>query len=229
MEKVIASYHRVSPTKKDQISAEGVRLSHAEIQENMHKTLVTSVESCDRAALSNGEKIKQTYIDEYKSGKSQDNMVQFKEMINDAKNGKLSKLYIRRADRFGRNLNESFSSIVELDNLGIVVISVEDGVDTSTPIGKGILAFMIGVAENQRKTWEESRTAGIERAKAKGVKFGQPEKKINIGMLRSERLKPVSERSTWKQLEEDFNCSRTTLIKKLKENGYWDEEKRCVK
>ena len=227
-EKQIVAYHRVSPTKHDRISTEGLKLSQKEVQENLHRTLISSIDMCEKSAIANGDEIEHNYIDEYRSGKDQSNMTNFKQMIKDAEDGKISKLYIRRVNRFGRNLNQSMQSMIDLDALGINIIAVENGIDTSKPFGRSLMALFIEFAEQERESWEEARIEGIEKAIAAGVKFGCPKKEINVKELRRSRIAPIGERSTWKQLENLHNASRSTLIKNLKDFGYWDYERRCV-
>jgi len=134
--KMAVSYHRVSPTKVDRVSAEGLKLSHAEVQDNLHRSLVSSIEMCDAAAKRDGCVIEKVYTDEYVSGKNQDNMIAFKQMMQDAREGKISKIYIRKVSRFGRNLRQSLESLVELDKIGINIVAVENGIDSSKAFGK---------------------------------------------------------------------------------------------
>lgn len=247
VKKKIVAYHRVSPTKHDRIRVEDdKRPINDIIKENMQKSIASSIELCRRKAEStpildengntildeNGEplceKIEYDYIDEYKSGSDQKNMVQFQQLMADAKAGKISKIYIRRVNRFGRNTKQSMQSMIELDELGIPVVFVENGIDTSKPFMKPIMMMFVELASQEREALEIARIEGIEKAKVSGVVFGQPRKEINVNMLRTERLKPPSARTSWKKLEQDFKCSRSTLISRLKEAGYWDSERRCV-
>lgn len=227
-EKIIVAYHRVSPTKHDRISTDGLKLSQKDIKENLHKSMVSSMDLAERHAKLNGEEIHHHYCDEYVSGKDQKNQIEFQKMMQDCRKGLIKKIYIRRVNRFGRNRNHAMDSMVELDKLGVSIVFIENGIDTSKPFMQAIMLMFVELAEQEREFWEIARIEGIEKARLKGVKFGQPEKKVNIKMLRTERLKPPAERSTWKQLEEDFGCSRTTLIRKLKQAGYWDNERRCA-
>lgn len=229
MQKKVVSYHRVSPTTHDRVVIEGDnRPINDIIRENMHKTLVSSIELCRKAASVNNEEIEYEYIDEYKSGKNQENMTAFLEMIEDARAGKISKIYIRRVNRFGRNTRQSISTMVELDELGIPVIFVENGIDTSKPFMKPVMMLFIELAEQERESWEEDRLIGIEKAKANGVKFGQPVKELDVKAIRHLRLMPVSDRPSWESLSNTFGASPTTMIKRLKEAGYWDYDKRTV-
>ncbi len=223
------SYHRVSPTKHDRVSTEGQKLSHVEIRENIHKSMLTSIKCCDEAADKNGEKIDKIYTDEYISGKNQEQMVAFRQMMQDAKDGKIKKIYIRRVNRFGRNTKQSLESIIALDALDVTVIFVENGIDSSKPFMIPIIAMFVELAEQERDNWEEARTAGIAKAQADGVVFGQPKKDINVESIRQLRTAPLSKRVSWAALEKQFGVSRSTMISRLKEEGCWDFEKRCAK
>lgn len=228
-EKNVVAYHRVSPTKRDRISTDGItKRPHAEIQKILQKSMVSSIELAEKEAERNGEQIEYHYSDEYISGKNTNNMVQFQQMMEDAKAGKISKIYIRRVNRFGRNLKGSLEAMVQLHRIDIPVIFIENHIDTSQPFMIPVMMMFVELAEQERESWEEARIAGVERALARGQKFGRKPVDINVKELRRSRTAPPAERTSWKELEELHSASRTTLIKKLKAAGYWDFERRCV-
>lgn len=234
--KMIVSYHRVSPTKHDKVEVEKLTEDKNEIKrlmtERIHKTIASSKELCRNAAARDDLRIDKEYVDEYISGKNQEHMLAFQEMMKDARDGKIERIYIRRVNRFGRNLIQSMQAMVDLDKMGITIIAVENGIDTSKPFGKSLMMLFVEFAEQERESWEMARIAGIEKAKALGTKWGKPKivfSDSDIRSIRRDRLAPVEERRTWDDLAAKYNCSVTTIIRNLKDLGYWDYERRTCK
>ncbi len=234
-----AIYLRVSPTTK--IKTEG----------ELHDSLMESLSVCKRDLEHEGNFPVAIYIDEYISGKFSNAMPGFQRMLNDARNGTNTSLdkdmihignpprtpwkrmYARRVNRFGRNRADMISAEIELSKLGITLKFSENGVDTGKTFGKSMMAFLSEIAEMDRLDIIENTKRGRDLAKIKGTKsgkpFGHPKKELNINLIRSARLAPVKERSSWMQLEKDLGASRTIMIQKLKDAGFWDEVKGCVK
>lgn len=83
-------------------------------------------------------------------------------------------LVIWRLDRLGRSMIDVVTTVDELVERGVVVRSVTDGLDPSTPQGRLMLGFMASFAEYERGLIRERVQAGVDAAKARGVKFGRP-------------------------------------------------------
>jgi DNA invertase Pin-like site-specific DNA recombinase len=219
-------YARVSPT------------THIKTEDDIHQSIQESLLMCRRAAEAEGNPIITEYIDQYKTGKSIEFMGNFKKMMDDARAGKFKRIYCRRVNRFGRNRADMITAEIELSKLGISIKFVESGIDTAAPMGKSIMAIMSELAEMDRNEIVENTSRGREKALYEyrnniprpGKKpWGHPKKDVNVKSIRQLRLMPVKERPTWKQLSKDYNMSVSLLIQRLKDAGYWDEQKRCVK
>jgi len=210
-------YARVSPTK------------HIKTVNDMHQSLEESIKMCRADAEYEGNQIIKEYIDQYVSGKSSKNMPSFQSMMTDAREHRFDRVYCRRVNRFGRNRADMIQAEIELTNLGISIKFVENGIDTSKPFGKSIMAILSDLAEQEREEILANTKRGREEYKLKGGKFGQPKKDIDVNTIRQLRLMPVDKRPSWKALSKTFNASPSTLIARLKESGYWDYDKRSVK
>lgn len=219
--KKCAIYARVSPTK------------HIITKDDMHQSVEESLNVCRNASTQEGNIIVKEYVDQFVSGKNAKFMPQFQEMMKDASEGLFQRIYARRVNRFGRNRADMITAEMKLSGLGITIKFVESGIDTGMPMGKSIMAFMSELAEMDRNDILDNTKRGRELAKIKGTKsgkpFGHPRKVFNVEAVRMLRLKPKSERPTWKELETDFHTSRVVMIKRLKELGFWDERTGTVK
>jgi DNA invertase Pin-like site-specific DNA recombinase len=206
-------YARVSPTK------------HIKTDDDIHTSIQESISMCRKDAEHEQNQITHEYVDQYVSGRSSKEMPAFNQMLRDARAHKFDRIYCRRVNRFGRNRADMIRAEIELSELSISLKFVENGIDTAKPFGKSIMAILADLAEMEREEILKNVTRGRERAKLNGVKFGKPPKKVNVDLVRRERLAGT----TWKQLEADLKVSTTVMIRRLKEAGHWDFIRRTVK
>ncbi len=81
-----------------------------------------------------------------------------------------------KLDRVGRSLLHLLRFIEGLENDGVKFKSIQDQIDTATPIGKFFIAMIGAVAEFERNLIAERTRAGVARAQERSVRFGQPTK-----------------------------------------------------
>ena len=93
------------------------------------------------------------YSDEGKSGKSVESRPQFKQMLADIENGKDNVDYVLvfKLSRFGRNAADVLSSLQKMQDYGVNLICVEDGIDSSKDAGKLMISVLSAVAEIERE------------------------------------------------------------------------------
>lgn len=87
-----------------------------------------------------------------------------------------STLVVWKLDRVGRSLFNLLKLMQTLDAQGVGFKSLQDNIDTTTPVGRMILADMGAIAESERDLIAERTKAGVKRAQERGVRFGQPKK-----------------------------------------------------
>mgnify|MGYP001583374656 CR=1 FL=1 len=70
---------------------------------------------------------------------------------------------------------------------------MNEQVDTTTPLGKALFAIIGAIAQLERDIIRERVIAGLERAKAAGVRLGRPKKSVDVDLVRTtyERLRSV--------------------------------------
>lgn len=76
-------------------------------------------------------------------------------------------------DRLGRNTVDVLTTVSHLQEKGVAVVSLREGFDLSTPIGKAMLTMLAAVAELERENTRARQMAGIERARAAGQHLGR--------------------------------------------------------
>ncbi len=140
----------------------------------------------DRQLLAMSEKEitkKNIYIDK-QSGKDFERP-KYKQMVRKLKSGDL--LYVLSIDRLGRNYEEIQKQWriltkeigVDICVIDMPLLDTRNGKDLmGTFIADLVLQILSFVAQNERENIKKRQAEGIAAAKAKGVKFGRPEKEI---------------------------------------------------
>lgn len=82
-------------------------------------------------------------------------------------------LIVPAVDRLGRDTIDVLSTVEALRGKGVSVISLREGFDLSTPIGKAMLTMLAAVAELERSNIKARQMAGIARARAEGKAIGR--------------------------------------------------------
>lgn len=93
------------------------------------------------------------YSDEGKSGKSVEERPQFQQMLSDIESGKdkVDYVLVFKLSRFGRNAADVLSSLQRMQDFGVNLICVEDGIDSSKDAGKLMISVLSAVAEIERE------------------------------------------------------------------------------
>ena len=93
------------------------------------------------------------YSDEGKSGKSVEGRPQFQQMLQDIETGKdnIDFVLVFKLSRFGRNAADVLSSLQRMQDFGVNLICVEDGIDSSRDAGKLMISVLSAVAEIERE------------------------------------------------------------------------------
>lgn len=93
------------------------------------------------------------YSDEGRSGKNIAGRPDFQRMLEDIEDGKdeVSFVLVFKLSRFGRNAADVLSSLQLMQDYGVNLICVEDGIDSSKESGKLMISILSAVAELERE------------------------------------------------------------------------------
>ncbi len=164
---------------------------------------------------------KKMYIDKM-SGKNF-NRPQYKKLIRKLKKGDL--LFVLSIDRLGRNyeeIQEQWRFLTKDKGVDICVIDMplldtrRDKDLIGTFIADIVLQLLSFVAQNERENIKIRQRQGIDTARARGVKFGRPEKKLPdnfISLVDSWRKNEI-ELSTVLKI---CGISQSTFFRRLRE------------
>jgi putative DNA-invertase from lambdoid prophage Rac len=132
----------------------------------------------------------------------------FDKMTVDAHAGRFDVLLIWSLDRFGRSMIGNLQAVLELDRIGVQVISVrETWLDTSGPIRSLLVAIFSWVAEQERLRLIERTRAGLARARREGKQIGRPLAHVDLDEALALRKRGLSVGQAAKKL----GLGRSTL------------------
>ena len=110
-------------------------------------------ERMEKYAEFNDMVIAGTYADEGKSGKNIAGRADFQRMLNDiaTKKDNVKYVLVFKLSRFGRNAADVLNSLQFMQDYGVNLICIEDGIDSSKESGKLMISVLSAVAEIERE------------------------------------------------------------------------------
>lgn len=110
------------------------------------------------------------YSDEGFSGKNIQGRLEFQRMLSDIQEGKddISFVLVFKLSRFGRNAADVLNSLQLMQDFGVNLICVEDGIDSSKDSGKLMISVLSAVAEIERENIRTQTMAGREQKAREG-------------------------------------------------------------
>ncbi len=112
------------------------------------------------------------YCDDGKSGKDIAHRPEFQTMMQDARDGLISRIVVKKYDRFSRNMREYLNITDELDRYGVTVYSLSEPFNTETKEGRMMRNNLLNFAEFERETIA-ARVADAYQTKARETGFYQ--------------------------------------------------------
>lgn len=124
-------------------------------------------------------------------------------------------LVVWKLDRFGRSMLETVTMVLDLDRRGIGFRSLTESFDIKTAIGRGVLAFLAAIAEDERERIRLRTRAGMAAARARGVALGRP-RKLSKAQVKHARREIRARAATPHSMAAEFGVSPLTLARALK-------------
>ena len=92
-------------------------------------------------------------------------------------------------DRLGRSLIDLLDTLNELETSGVALVLHQQTIDTTTPAGRMFFQVTGAFAEFERAMIRSRVTAGLDRARARGVRLGRPRTSAKVEAIILSRLK----------------------------------------
>ena len=119
-----------------------------------------------------------------------------------------------KLDRLGRNTLHILETVKALTDRGITLVSVTDGIDSSTAAGRMMIGVLGSLAEYERELIKERTALKRASSRANGTKFGRPRKVDDAEHIATaKRMK--ADGHTGKDIAKYLGVSRATLYRYL--------------
>lgn len=161
-----------------------------------------------RYEMDKRHKIDRYFIDENVSGAvNAVNRDGFSQMLNYLREG--DTVIVPAVDRLGRDSLDLLATLDKLQSMGVAVVSMREGFDLSTPVGKMMYTVISAVADMERTNIKERQRKGIEAAQASGVRFGRKRDTER----ESEIIKLLREGIGATEIARRLGCGRATIYR----------------
>src|SRR5437867_3335995 len=133
-------------------------------------------------------------------------------LVRAARARQLDVVAVTKLDRLARSTHHLVTLGRELADLGVDLVVLDQQIDTTTPSGRLLFHVLAAIAEFERDLISERVKAGLERAKAMGIRLGRPAARISearLRMLQQQRL-PIG------KIARDLRVSRATVRRRLR-------------
>lgn len=124
-------------------------------------------------AARTGLEVVQDYCDVGVSGR-REGRPQLNGLMSAARNREIDCVLVWKFDRFARSTRHLLAALEEFNHLGVRFISVQDQVDTDSPMGRAMFTIIGAMAELESSLISERVTAGMRAAEARGRHLGRP-------------------------------------------------------
>jgi DNA invertase Pin-like site-specific DNA recombinase len=129
-------------------------------------------------------------------------------------------LVITKLDRLGRSLEHLIALSKQLQSKGVDLVVLDQGIDTSTPVGTMFFQILGAVAEFEAALMSERTRDGLEAARARGRTGGQKPKlgprQVKIAQeMYDETGDDGKRRYTVQQIADEFGVTRPTIYRHL--------------
>ncbi len=117
--------------------------------------------------------VSQEYLDLAVSGKKA-TRPQLDQLMQAARKHEFDCVLVWKFDRFARSTKHLLTALEEFNYLSIRFVSVQDQIDTTSPMGKAMFTLIGAMAELESSLIGERVAAGMQAAKLRGKNLGRP-------------------------------------------------------
>lgn len=170
------------------------------------------LEELRRVAEQRGWKVVEEFVDKGVSG-SKESRPGLDDLMSAVESGKVDVVAVWRFDRFARSTSHLLQALEKFRGLGVEFMSLRESIDTSTPMGRAMFTMVAAIAELERELIRERVQAGVDRARARGIKLGRPRRELD---LRAARIL-LDQGTSVREVADMLDVPRSTLRRRLSE------------
>jgi DNA invertase Pin-like site-specific DNA recombinase len=105
---------------------------------------------------------------------------QLSQLMTAARNRDFDCVLVWKFDRFARSTQHLLNALEEFKHLSVRFISVQDQIDTDSPMGRAMFTIIGAMAELESSLISERVTAGMQAAKLRGKPIGRPKTRAAV-------------------------------------------------
>lgn len=162
---------------------------------------------CDTNAITSYE----VFTDEGISG-TKSNRPELDRLMVAVEQGEVSAVIVYSFSRFARSVTHLLQALQKFEKHGVSFISISENLDTRTSAGRFVFTILAALAALEREILVERVKVGLNNARAKGKRLGRARTR-NSTLIRELAKQKYSQR----QIAKLANCSRTTVMRELRE------------
>jgi DNA invertase Pin-like site-specific DNA recombinase len=127
---------------------------------------------------------------------------------------------ITKLDRLGRSLKNLIELSEQLQKQGVALVVLDQGIDTSTPVGRMFFHILGAIAEFEHSLMVERTKEGLEAARARGRKGGRKpvlrKRQVELAQSMYDELGEDGKRKhTVQDIADELGVARTTIYRYL--------------
>lgn len=168
-----------------------------------------------RYAEGRGLSVAREFVDHGVSG-ARDSRPALDALTKACKRREVDAVAVTKLDRLARSVRHLTALGAELEALGVELIVVEQGLDTSTPAGRLLFNVLGSIAEFERDLIRERTVAGLHAAKRRGSKLGRPTALSAEKLERARRLRAAGQ--SVRYVAETLGVSKSAVARACPEN-----------
>ncbi|MGO9653869.1 recombinase family protein [Mycobacterium sp.] len=188
------------------IVTEGQRIGYIRVS-TVTQTLDQQREALEKAGVA------KTFSDTMSGGR--DDRPGLAELMAYVREGDI--VVVWKLDRLGRNTLHILETVKALTDRGITLVSVTDGIDSSTAAGRMMIGVLGSLAEYERELIKERTALKRAASRANGTRFGRP-RKVSQGEHIATAKRMKADGHTGKDIARYLGVSRATLYRYLSED-----------
>ncbi len=119
------------------------------------------------------------------------------------------KFVVWKLDRLARSLPDLLRRVEQIENAGATLVSLTETIDTSTAIGKMLLAVIGAIAQFERDLIAERTSAGMRAAREAGKRMGAPPALTPAKIKQAQKLRKQGK--TLRYIAGKVGCSASTV------------------
>jgi DNA invertase Pin-like site-specific DNA recombinase len=127
-------------------------------------------------------------------------------------------LMVWSLDRLGRNFAHLVAIYADLDDRGVILRSLKEGIDTSTDVGRMMRNLLAVFAAFEREKIRERTLLSIQSRRARGLRVGGPNRVVTARKLAVITMLSDSGEATLEQIAATVGVSRSSVVRALREH-----------